>query len=130
VGRDERRARVPRGRQPPVEAVGERDVRAEADGDGVGGEVGVGVVDSQLGAGHHEQPVPLACPLGLAVDLRDVLAEPFGRDAEPRPWVVGRVHMVGDAEDVELMPAVEVDSARFCMSCTSHRLARGLASKR
>jgi hypothetical protein len=43
------------------------------------------------------------------LDLRDVLAEPVGRDAEPRPGVVGRVHVVGDAEDVELVPAVEVD---------------------
>jgi hypothetical protein len=37
--------------------------------------------------GHDEQPVPLARPLGLALDLRDVLAEPGGRDAEVRPRV-------------------------------------------
>ena len=72
-------------------------------------QVGVGVIDGQLRAGHDEEPVLLACPLGLALDRRDVLPEPVGRHAQVRPRVVGRVHVVGDAEDVKPVRAVEVD---------------------
>src|SRR5262249_4429832 len=73
------------------------------------GEVWVDVVDSELGAGQHDEPVLFECPFGLALDRPEVLGKPGGWDTEVRPQIVGRVHVIGDAEDVELIRAVEVD---------------------
>ncbi len=117
VGGDEPRAGSARLPQRADELRLYSNVPPQADRDRVSREIGVVVVERQLGAGDDKHAVAGIRPAGLALDvahvcrprlLRDAnrMALPFSRTP---PGIARRQDVVGDAEDVEAVPAVEVD---------------------
>src|SRR5262245_14092687 len=94
------------------EAVRERHVLAQPDGDGMGRTPGIDLVVGKLEARDHEEAVAPEGARGLALDLGEVLAVRVG----PDPTRAGRDHgvvlpvrVVAHAEDVEAGGAVELD---------------------
>jgi hypothetical protein len=92
-------------------------VRPQADRDGVGGEKWIEVVVRELEAGEEQQVVARSGPLRLGVDLLEVGAMIRRHDpARPLPRrherVVVPVHVVGDDENVEARPPVQIHELR------------------
>src|SRR5262249_30632190 len=84
------------------------DVLLEAECERVRGEIGIGAVVRQLEARNYYEPVLLESTFRLGTDLGDV--------RRPRPGIdgarhrVGEAHaVIGDAEHVEVVPAVEIN---------------------
>ena len=115
VGADQGRSGLPRGQQGADQADVRRDELAQPDRDCVRGEVGVGVgvemVVRQLDPREHQQVVERPCALGLGVDRGEVRGEAPFVDARlgHAPGVVRADDVIGDAENVEAVAAVEID---------------------
>jgi hypothetical protein len=96
------------------------NVPPEADRDPVSREIGVVVVERQLGAGDDEHAVAGLRPAGLTLDVAHVFRPRLLRDANrpalpfarTPPGIARRQDVIRDAEDVEAVPAVEVDELR------------------
>ncbi len=97
-----------------VDAAVDGDEAAEPERQRMGGEARVGVVVGELEARHHEQSVLLARPRSLALELGEVGVEAVGGDAVRRvaAGLDGSADVVGDAEDVEPVRAVEIHERR------------------
>jgi hypothetical protein len=94
-------------------AVVHRDELLDADGDGVAGSIGIGVVVRQLQAGHEQQSERRERSGPLSLDLTEVRVEVLGVHARPsvasRPRIVLAQDVVGHAQDVESGRSVEID---------------------
>ena len=121
VGADQGRSGLPRGQQGADQADVRRDELAQPDRDCVRGEVGVEMVVRQLDPRKHQQVVERPCALGLGVDRGEVRGEGPFVDARlgHAPGVVRADDVIGDAEDVEAVAAVEIDEARGARSSPS-----------
>ena len=88
-----------------LEPAVERDPGPDAQREGVAGVVGVAVVESELDAGHQEQAVLLSRPPRLPVDRIEIALVCRLRQVRGSR----REHVVGDAEHVEAVAAVDID---------------------
>src|SRR5919201_830381 len=89
-----------------------RDEPAEADRKGVCGLVRIATVIGELEPGNKEQPVSAARALRLAVELVEICVPAVGVDGG-RHRIVGPPRVIGNAEHVESLPAVEVDELAY-----------------